>query len=62
SDYIGFTLCSFVSFVVERFVFNFGISAIMAITLYPTPSFLIFVANKDTSTNRRLGLPWVTLG
>src|SRR5579871_5170177 len=28
----------------------------------PTPPFFVFVANKEVSPNRRLGLPWATLG
>jgi hypothetical protein len=47
-------------------VFNFGnypILAIPAICFSPPPGlFLTFVANKNTFTIRRLGLPCVTLG
>jgi len=62
SDYIAF---HFVFLLVLCGSKGFGfailaISAIMAIMLDPTPSFLVFVANKDASTNRPMRDAWVT--
>ena len=64
SDYIAF---HFVFLLVLCGSKGFGfailaISAIMAIMLDPTPSFLVFVANKDASTNRPMRDAWVTPG